>query len=86
MLPNYGRNNATLFSGGEKNREGHVEGEEEEEKGKLRFSKSWTVLRNLWFALGAWFPRHPRPLPSLKMLDPKVFYVPLSLACLLLHN
>lgn len=31
MLPNYGTNNGSLFSGAE-NREGHVEGEEEEER------------------------------------------------------
>lgn len=33
MLPNCGGNNAILFSGGEEDREGHVEGEEEEERG-----------------------------------------------------
>lgn len=31
MLPNYGTNNGSLFSGAENCGEGHVEGEEEEE-------------------------------------------------------
>lgn len=44
MLPNYGSNNATLFSGGEKDREGHVGGEEEEERGKLLCRKICKVL------------------------------------------
>lgn len=42
MLPNCGTNNGSLFSGGE-NPEGHVEEEEEEERGKLFWSKSWPL-------------------------------------------
>lgn len=41
MLPHYGANNGWLFSGAEENPEGHVEEEEEEEKGRLFWSKRW---------------------------------------------
>lgn len=41
VLPHYGAHNGCLFSGAEENPEGHVEEEEEEEKGRLFWSKSW---------------------------------------------
>lgn len=64
-LPNYGSNNATLFSGGEKNREGHVEGKEEEERGKLLCRELYRVMKSV-VALGAWFsPGNPDHHPHL---------------------
>lgn len=62
MLPNCGTNNGSLFSGAE-NREGHVEGEEEEEReascsGARAGPVQCFEIRGLSLGLGSL--RHPK--------------------------